>query len=136
MTVDWTFRRRTNWVLWGVLLVVVVLLPVEWRAKVLPLGILLSIVLFIALGTFVTFAMNFRKQYPVGAALRSGFGSESFVVEQPKSTTRLDYDFYRGARRRGPLAMMKFGKYLWVPYPGALFGDEDLARFNSPKKPR
>jgi hypothetical protein len=65
--------------------------------------------------------------------MRSGFGTESFVVEQPKSTTRLTYDFYKAARRRGPLVMMRMGRGLWVPYPGALFSDDDIARFNPPK---
>lgn len=133
MSTDWMLRRPTTWILALLVVIVVIVAPTEWSAKLQILGVILAIILISALLTFFAVAMAFRKQYPAGSTMRSGFGPESFVVEQPKSTTRLAYDFYRAARRSGELVLMRMGRSLWVPYPGALFGDDDIARFNPPK---
>lgn len=134
MTVQWNVRSPTSWVLGAVVVIMsLLLIPISEGKSLVAIGIVagvaaLNLVLFFAL-----FAAGFRKRLAPGTLMRSGFGTESFVVEQPKSTTRLTYDFYKGARRRGRLVMMTMGRGLWVPYPGALFSDDDVARFNPPK---
>ncbi len=134
MTVHWNLRAPGLLVVGAVVVIMsLLLIPISEGKSLIGIGIVagvaaLNIVLF-----FATFAASFRKQFAPGTMMRSGFGTESFVIEQPKSTTRVTYDSYKGAHRRGPLVMMRMGRGLWVPYPGDLFSDDDVTRFNPPK---
>lgn len=135
MTVQWNLRWPTRWVLGAILVIMsLLLIPISEGKSVIVIAIVVGVTVVNVVLFFATFAAGFRKQFAPGTTMRSGFGTESFVVEQPKSTTRLTYDSYKAARRRGPLVMMKMGRWgLWVPYPGALFSDDDVARFNPPR---
>ena len=125
------FRRTMPWT--GILIIVfgvafVALKPGEgFGWAIAGLGVLATVVLP-AIAYFGVRRVA-RRQYPTGSRLRTGFG-DRFAVESPNLSATVDYSTYSAVKRRGDFVFLRQASTKsWGLYPGALFGDDDLARF-------
>ncbi|CAN5253396.1 hypothetical protein BH11ACT3_BH11ACT3_11900 [soil metagenome] len=124
-------QRATTWLglIFAAVAVGLALLGVDimwWLALLLVVAVLVPIPL-----VFSSVRRGYRKSFPPGTVLQTGFGTTRFTNAAPQFTTTLDYTIYDAARREGDFVWLRRRdtKRGWSVFPGALFGDDDLARF-------
>jgi len=142
LKVDESYSKRVTWAIyrdflrrpstWTAVPVVFVGVALSFVAPIMVFASVLAAVALIVIVpmTYVNLRRSTWRTFRPGMVIRSGFGPDRFVTGSAEGSSTLVYSAIAGAERRGDFVRLRSRRTKhWLYYPGALFGDEDLARF-------